>query len=158
MKPNTAGIAARIMKYPVYRPLTVAGSAAITGHSLFGDSRIDLTRSTSFAVSITRLLPSLALAWNVLVVVARMMAAAPGGSPKLRPAAAGWPTRKSTLRFFRRAAPDQTTWKRRKTGHLGAVSNPASGIPLLDPRAHCNKTRRCTRVRSEEHTSELQSL
>src|SRR3546814_2480146 len=82
MKPNTAGIAARIMKYPVYRPLIVAGSAAITGHSLFGDSRIDLTRSTSFAVSITRLLPSLALAWNVLVVVARMMAAAPGGSPK----------------------------------------------------------------------------
>src|SRR3546814_8977903 len=111
MKPNTAGIAARIMKYPVYRPLTVAGSAAITGHSLFGDSRIDLKRSTSFAVSITRLLPRLALAWNVLVVVARMMAAAPGGSPKLRPAAAGWPTRKSTLRFFRRAAPDQTTWK-----------------------------------------------
>src|SRR3546814_3930257 len=47
MKPNTAGIAARIMKYPVYRPLTVAGSAAITGHSLFGDSRIDLTRSRS---------------------------------------------------------------------------------------------------------------
>src|SRR3546814_9076145 len=50
MKPNTAGIAARIMKYPVYRPLTVAGSAAITGHSLFGDSRIDLMRSTSFEI------------------------------------------------------------------------------------------------------------
>src|SRR3546814_21458 len=82
--------------------------AAITGHSLFGDSRIDLTRSTSFAVSITRLLPSLALAWNVLVVVvARMMAAAPGGTPKPR-SIAGWPTRKSTLRCFRRAAPDQT--------------------------------------------------
>src|SRR3546814_13494934 len=51
MKPNTAGIAARIMKYPVYRPLIVAGSAAITGHSLFGDRRIDLARSTRFAVS-----------------------------------------------------------------------------------------------------------
>src|SRR3546814_12915891 len=99
MKPNTAGIEARIMKYPVYRPLIVAGSAAITGHSLFGDSRIDLTRSTSFAVSITRLLPRLALAWDVLVVVARLLAAAPGGSPKPR-SIAGWLTRKLTFRLF----------------------------------------------------------
>src|SRR3546814_15184824 len=79
MKPNTAGIAARIMKYPVYRPLTVAGPAAITGHSLFGDSRTDLTRSQSFAVSITRLLTSLALALTVVVVVvSRVLDAAPG--------------------------------------------------------------------------------
>src|SRR6266702_8844772 len=45
-KPTMGGIAASTAIYPAYNPATVSGSAAITGHSVRGDSRIALARAT----------------------------------------------------------------------------------------------------------------
>src|SRR5690606_2737070 len=49
MKVNTAGKAARIRMYPVYRPGTVAASPPMTGQVRRGLNRIDLTRSIRFS-------------------------------------------------------------------------------------------------------------